>query len=117
MFESGNPQRLAGDHHLLRSLHENYLSFLSGKDECGDDERWGWPWEVVGDYWVVLDVHIYLALVAFRCRLRMIYTQRIEALQAEIERLGGQQEERADAGRREQHFLKMSLTGIEKLIP
>jgi len=47
----------------------------------------------------------------------MIYTQRIEALQAEIERLGGQQEERADAGRREQHFLKMSLARIEKLIP
>jgi len=28
-----------GDHHVLRSLHENYLSFLSGKDECGDEER------------------------------------------------------------------------------
>lgn len=51
MFESGNPQRLAGDHHLLRSLHENYLSFLSGKDECGDDERWdghGRLWVIMG---------------------------------------------------------------------
>lgn len=64
LADLGDPDRDAGDHHVLRSLHENYLSFLSGKDECGDEER-----------------------------LRMIYTQRIEALQAEIDRLGGQQEE------------------------
>ena len=29
----------AGDHHVLRSLQENYLSFLSGKDDSGDEER------------------------------------------------------------------------------
>ena len=28
-----------GDHHVLRSLHENYLNFLSGKDDSGDEER------------------------------------------------------------------------------
>ena len=63
MFESGNPQRHAGDHHLLRSLHENYLSFLSGKDECGDDERWdgnGRLRVIMGGYG-----HVHLALVAF----------------------------------------------------
>ena len=30
---------LPGDHHVLRSLHENYLNFLSGKDDSGDEER------------------------------------------------------------------------------
>ncbi|CAJ1376684.1 unnamed protein product [Effrenium voratum] len=65
LCDMGDPDRDAGDssdHHVLRSLHENYLNFLSGKDDCGDEER-----------------------------LRMIYTQRIEALQAEIERLENQQ--------------------------
>eukprot|EP00930_Biecheleria_cincta_P061118 TRINITY_DN4668_c0_g1_i1.p1 TRINITY_DN4668_c0_g1~~TRINITY_DN4668_c0_g1_i1.p1 ORF type:complete len:578 (+),score=151.12 TRINITY_DN4668_c0_g1_i1:51-1736(+) len=57
----GDPVHDAGDHHVLRSLHENYLSFLSGKDDSGDDER-----------------------------LRMIYTERIEALKLEIERLENQ---------------------------
>mmetsp|Transcript_56132 Transcript_56132/g.99951 ORF Transcript_56132/g.99951 Transcript_56132/m.99951 type:complete len:619 (-) Transcript_56132:91-1947(-) len=58
LADLGDPDRDAGDHHVLRSLHENYLSFLSGKDDSGDEER-----------------------------LRQIYTERIDALRGEIERL------------------------------
>jgi len=64
LADLGDPGRDAGDHHVLRSLHENYLSFLSGKDDSGDEER-----------------------------LRMIYTERIEAMKGEIERLENQQGE------------------------
>eukprot|EP00439_Symbiodinium_sp_Y106_P066506 s965_g10.t2 len=64
LSDVGDPDRDAGDHHVLRSLHENYLNFLSGKDDSGDEER-----------------------------LRMIYMQRLEALQAEIQRLENQQVE------------------------
>ena len=39
LADLGDPERDAGDHHVLRSLHENYLNFLSGKDEGGDEER------------------------------------------------------------------------------
>ncbi|CAK9027357.1 unnamed protein product [Durusdinium trenchii] len=72
LCDVGDPDRDAGDHHVLRSLHENYLGFLSGKDDCGDEER-----------------------------LRMIYTQRIDALKAEIQRLENQQD---DMQRRLQDF-------------
>ncbi|CAE8622438.1 unnamed protein product, partial [Polarella glacialis] len=64
LTDPADPDRDVGDHHVLRSLHENYLNFLSGKDDSSDEER-----------------------------LRMIYTERIEALRAEIERLESQHEE------------------------
>lgn len=64
LADMGEADRDAGDHQVLRSLHENYLSFLSGKDDSGDEER-----------------------------LRQIYTERIEALEAEIHRLENQQVE------------------------
>jgi SMC interacting uncharacterized protein involved in chromosome segregation len=47
-----------GDHHMLRTLHENYLQFLSGKDDHSVEER-----------------------------LRQIYEERLAALQFEIDRL------------------------------
>jgi SMC interacting uncharacterized protein involved in chromosome segregation len=46
------------DHHMLRTLHENYLQFLSGKDDHSVEER-----------------------------LRQIYEERLAALQFEIDRL------------------------------
>lgn len=64
-LDSGDPDRAeVGEHHVLRSLHENYLSFLSGKDDSSDEER-----------------------------LRLIYSERIDALNAEILRLEAQQVE------------------------
>eukprot|EP00933_Yihiella_yeosuensis_P050622 TRINITY_DN48413_c0_g1_i1.p1 TRINITY_DN48413_c0_g1~~TRINITY_DN48413_c0_g1_i1.p1 ORF type:complete len:617 (+),score=167.04 TRINITY_DN48413_c0_g1_i1:74-1924(+) len=57
-------ERDAGDHHVLRSLHENYMAFLSGKDDSSDEDR-----------------------------LRQIYTERIEAMTAEIQRLETQEQE------------------------
>lgn len=58
LADMGDSDRDVGDHHVLRSLHENYLNFLSGKDDSSDEER-----------------------------LRQIYTERIDALRAEIHRL------------------------------
>jgi len=46
------------DHHMLRTLHENYLQFLSGKDDNSVEER-----------------------------LRQIYEERINAVQFEVDRL------------------------------
>jgi len=46
------------DHHMLRTLHENYLQFLSGKDDNSVEER-----------------------------LRQIYEERINAVQYEVDRL------------------------------
>lgn len=51
-----------GDHHVMRSLHENYLHYLSGREDHRDEER-----------------------------LRQIYEERIEAIQGEIQRLEDQQ--------------------------
>lgn len=53
-----NSDQEGGDQQLLRSLHENYLEYLRGKDSRADEER-----------------------------LRNIYEERIAALRAEIERL------------------------------
>eukprot|EP00440_Ansanella_granifera_P027327 gb/GFBE01029681.1/.p1 GENE.gb/GFBE01029681.1/~~gb/GFBE01029681.1/.p1 ORF type:complete len:615 (+),score=199.97 gb/GFBE01029681.1/:1-1845(+) len=64
LADMGDDERDVSEHRLLRSLHENYLGFLSGKDDSGDEER-----------------------------LRQIYTERIDALRAEIERLEKQHED------------------------
>mmetsp|Transcript_2104 Transcript_2104/g.4196 ORF Transcript_2104/g.4196 Transcript_2104/m.4196 type:complete len:620 (+) Transcript_2104:50-1909(+) len=61
--DPADPERDDGDHHLLRTLHENYLQYLSGKDDKSDEER-----------------------------LRQIYEERIAALQGEIARLSEHQE-------------------------
>jgi len=71
-LDLGDPERDAGDHDVLRFLHENYLNFLNGKDDSGDEER-----------------------------LRQIYTERIEALRAEIQRL---EEHQLDAEQRVKDF-------------
>jgi len=47
-----------GDHHLMRTLHENYMQYLSGRDDHSDEER-----------------------------LKQIYEERIDALRGEIQRL------------------------------
>jgi len=47
-----------GDFHIMRTLHENYMQFLSGRDDHSDEER-----------------------------LRQIYEERIDALKGEIQRL------------------------------
>jgi len=58
LHDPENPERDDGDHHLLRTLHENYLQYLSGRDDKSDEER-----------------------------LRQIYEERISALRGEIDRL------------------------------
>lgn len=61
LADIAHPEQEGGDHQLLRSLHENYMHYLSGKDDHSDEER-----------------------------LRQIYEQRIEALRGEIDRLQSQ---------------------------
>jgi len=61
LADIAHPEQEGGDHQLLRSLHENYVQYLGGKDDHSDEER-----------------------------LRQIYEQRISALQGEIERLQAQ---------------------------
>lgn len=52
---------LATDHHMLRTLHENYLQFLSGKDDDSVEQR-----------------------------LRQVYEERLNAKQFEVEQLQDQ---------------------------
>lgn len=61
LADIAHPEQEGGDHQLLRSLHENYVQYLGGKDDQSDEER-----------------------------LRQIYEQRIAALQGEIDRLQAQ---------------------------
>lgn len=61
---TGETDQDIGDHQILRSLHENYVNYLSGKEEKSDEER-----------------------------LRQIYTERIQSLNAEIQRLEAKQSE------------------------
>jgi len=62
LADIAHPEQEGGDHQLLRSLHENYLHYLGGRDDHSDEER-----------------------------LRQIYEQRIGALRGEIDRLNTQQ--------------------------
>lgn len=64
LMDLSDPERDGGDHHVLRSLHENYLHYLNGKDDQSDEAR-----------------------------LRQIYEERISALRGEIERLHAQHAE------------------------
>jgi len=55
---AGADAECESDHHMLRTLHENYLQFLSGKDDNSVEER-----------------------------LRQIYEERVNAVQFEVDRL------------------------------
>lgn len=61
LSEATDAERDEGEHQVLRSMHENYIGYLGGKDDHSDEER-----------------------------LKQIYKERGEALQGEIHRMSQQ---------------------------